>query len=493
MSAGNGSRSAKVRARLNHPIIDTDGHTVELMPVFFDYIKQIGGADMVDRYKSAVARRANNRWMELSEEERRDNRATCPPWWARPAKNTYDRSTASLPRLLHQRMDELGMDFTVLYPTFGLTEPPRIQEEEVRRFACRALNAFHSDIYRDYADRMTPVAVIPVHTPREGIEELEYAVTEQGFKALVISHVERPVPKFAAEHPELAGYATYLDVLGLDSPYDYDPFWAKCVSLKVAVTTHSTGQGWGSRRSVTNYMYNHIGHFGAAGEAMCKAMFFGGVTRRFPNLNFAFLEGGVSWACSLYSDIVGHWKKRNAKAILDLDPARMDRGLMKELIAEHGNERIKSKLDDIMQWFSQPQRHPKVLDDWSLCRAESLEDVRDLFIPYFYFGCEADDPMAAWAFNTKTNPMGARLKAMMSSDIGHWDVTDMKEVVDEAYELVEDRIISEEDFRDFTFTNPASLYADMNPQFFKGTACEAAVDRLMNGGSALKQEHAQAL
>ncbi|MDH3444871.1 MAG: amidohydrolase family protein, partial [Deltaproteobacteria bacterium] len=369
---------------------------------------------------------------------------------------------------------------------------PRIEEKEVRRVACRALNAFHADIFRDYADRMTPVAVIPVHTPQEGIEELEHAVKEQGFKAAVISHVERPVPKFAAEHPEIAAFVNYLDVLGLDSPYDYDPFWAKCMELKVAVTTHSTGQGWGSRRSVTNYMYNHIGHFGAAGEAMCKAMFFGGVTRRFPQLKFAFLEGGVSWACSLYSDIVGHWKKRNAKAVHDLDPASMDRQLMKKFIVDYGNDRIKSRLDDIMDWISQPQRHPKELDDWSLCRAESLEEVRDLFVPNFYFGCEADDPMAAWAFNSKINPMGARLKAMMSSDIGHWDVAEMKEVVEEAYELVENQIISEEDFRDFTFTNPASLYTAMNPEFFKRTACDAAVHGLINGGSGVGQEHASA-
>jgi hypothetical protein len=104
----NGSKSAKVRAKLNHPIIDTDGHTVEFTPVFFDYIKEVGGAGMIERYKKAVGSRSNNRWMELSEEERRYSRATCPPWWARPAKNTVDRATASLPHLLYQRMDELG-------------------------------------------------------------------------------------------------------------------------------------------------------------------------------------------------------------------------------------------------------------------------------------------------------------------------------------------------------------------------------------------------
>ncbi|HVO93436.1 MAG TPA: amidohydrolase family protein [Terriglobales bacterium] len=468
-----------MRGKLNHPVIDTDGHTVELTPVFFDYLGDIGGSTMIERYKKAVASRANNRWMDLSDEERRYNRATCPPWWARPAKNTFDRATASLPRLLHERMDQLGMDFTVLYPTFGLTEPPRIEEEEVRRAACRALNAFHADIYRDYADRMTPVAVIPVHTPLEGIEELEYAVRQQGFKAAVISHVQRPVPKIVKEHPELAASSTYLDLLALDSDYDYDPFWAKCIELKVAVTTHATGQGWGSRRSVSNYMFNHIGHFGAAGEAMCKAIFFGGVTRRFPTLNFAFLEGGVHWACGLYADIVGHWKKRNSKAIHDLDPTRMDRQLLRELIGEYGDDRMTGKVDAIMEWLAQPQRHPENLDDWSACKVEKLEDLRDLFVPHFYFGCEADDPMVAWAFNARTNPMGVKFKAMMSSDIGHWDVTDMNEVVEEAYELVEDGLITEDDFRNYTFANAAGLYAEMNPDFFAGTICEQAVAKLL--------------
>ena len=108
MSA-NDSKSAKVRAKLNHPIIDTDGHTVEFTPVFFDYIKEVGGAGMIERYKKAVGSRSNNRWMELSEEERRYTRVTCPPWWARPAKNTTDRATASLPHLLYQRMDLLRL------------------------------------------------------------------------------------------------------------------------------------------------------------------------------------------------------------------------------------------------------------------------------------------------------------------------------------------------------------------------------------------------
>jgi hypothetical protein len=59
-------------------------------------------------------------------------------------------------------------------------------------------------------------------------------------------------------------------------------------------------------------MYNHIGHFSEAGEAVCKSLFFGGVTRRFPELRIGFLEGGAAWGCRLYADLVGRWKKRGA-------------------------------------------------------------------------------------------------------------------------------------------------------------------------------------
>jgi len=32
-------------------------------------------------------------------------------------------------------------------------------------------------------------------------------------------------------------------------------------------------------------------------------------------LRFAFLEGGMSWARSLYSELIGHWSKRNCAAM----------------------------------------------------------------------------------------------------------------------------------------------------------------------------------
>src|SRR5207248_571720 len=66
------------------------------------------------------------------------------------------------------------------------------------------------------------------------------------------------------------------------------------------------------------------------------------------------------------------------------------------------------------------------LDDFSACRITRKQDWIDLYVAPFYFGCEADDRMNATAFSPH-NPFGAKLNALYSSDIGHFDVIDMRD------------------------------------------------------------------
>ena len=62
--------------------------------------------------------------------------------------------------------------------------------------------------------------------------------------------------------------------------------------------------------------------------------------------------------------------------------------------------------------------------------------------------------------------------------MSHFDVTDMSAVLEEAWELVEHGMITEADFREFTFENAVRLHTAMNPDFFKGTVVEGAVAKL---------------
>jgi predicted TIM-barrel fold metal-dependent hydrolase len=484
MATAQTTKSAAIRAKLSHPIIDSDGHTAEFEPALFDYCRKIGGSHIVDKFKTAPDVPFRFAWYQLSPEERRNRRMPRPHWWVHPTKNTLDRAASSLPRLLRERMDEMGLDYTIIYPSIGMAAL-HAGDEEIRHVACRALNTYHADIFRDCADRMTPVAVIPMYTPQEAIEELEYAVNTLGFKAILMAaQVRRPIKAIASAAPALSRAAFWLDTFGIDSEYDYDPVWAKCVELKVAPTFHSIGVGWGSRTSISNFMYNHIGHFAASAEAICKSLFFGGVTRRFPQLRCAFLEGGVAWASTLFNDLVGHWEKHNVQFVENFDPANLDERLMHELFSKYGDEtlsaeKLANKDDRSQLLWGAREENPADLDEWAHCKIERKDDIRDLFVPRFFFGCEGDDRLAPLAFDGKKHAFRSRLNAIYSSDLGHWDLPDMRDAAAEAYELVEKGFMSEEDFRDFVFVNPVKHKVEMNPDFFKGTVVEGAVKKLV--------------
>ncbi len=464
-------------------MIDGDGHWLEPVPIFLDYLREVGGPSLVRRF---MQKAKEDRWYDMSPQERMDTRLRRPTWWGEPA-NTLDRATAMVPRLMYERLDDFGIDFALIYTSLGLFYIGN-PDEELRRAVARAVNRMNADMFRPYAHRMTPAAVVPVYTPQEAIDEATYAVRELGMKVIMIAnHVRRSIPAYAAQVTDLGQVPHYIDPLALDSPYDYDPFWATCVALKVAVTCHSGSMGWHGRESVNNFTYNHIGHFAAANHAFAKALVLGGVIRRFPSLRFAFLEGGAGWACNLLTDLIGHWEKRHAQAMqAHLQPTNLDLYLLKDLFARYGGKVYEEKMDELLSCPSlvtpyktaqelTEREYKEQLDDFVAAQIASTEELRQQFAAHFYFGCESDDVITAWAFDKHENH---RLNPIFSSDISHFDVTDMTEVLEEAYELVEHALITPGDFREFTFTNAARLHTALNPDFFKGTVVEDAVAQM---------------
>ena len=167
------SRSAAIKAQLDYPVIDTDIHTNEFSPLLEDYIAQYGGSKVVDLFREHLNSNGLNalaaEWYKATPQERQDKRLFRPPFWALPAQNSYDLATVSLPSLLNERLEELGTDYAVLYPNISLF-PINSSNDDLRRTLTRAVNHYHADIYRPYADRLTPVAAIPLHTPEEGLK-----------------------------------------------------------------------------------------------------------------------------------------------------------------------------------------------------------------------------------------------------------------------------------------------------------------------------------
>ena len=469
--------SAQIRAKLSHPLIDGDSHIIEYTPVLMDYIKDAGGEDAVTDFQTNMrGGRSGRGWYQMDPAERQDTRSVRAPWWALPTKNTYDRCTAMLPKLYHERMDDFGLDYAVLYPTTGLAFPS-VPNAEYRQLVCHAYNEYAAAAYAEFGDRMTVAAAIPLHSPEEGIRELEHAHSLGLKVAMIPSFVKRPVPKIARDYPELANEFFYLDNFSIDSEHDYDPFWARCVELGFPVAAHSGGMGFHDRSSISNYMHNHMGHFAAAGEVLAKGLLMGGVTYRNPKLRVALLEGGATNGARLYTDIVGRWNKRNLDSLANLNPANIDLARAQELFGKYGDERTASKLEQLPGTLGVGGHDIPldVRDDFSAMGITKGEDIRDRFIPNFYFGCESDDPLAFTAFNRKANPFGEQVRAIMSFDLGHWDVNDMGHAAAEAYEQLEYELITEEDFRNFAFSFSVQLYAGNNPGFFDGTRIEKEV------------------
>jgi predicted TIM-barrel fold metal-dependent hydrolase len=472
MTTSGRNQARKIHDSLKHPIIDADGHWAEFQPLMREEFRKIGGDTAVEALAVASQRIPNS--LSMSLDERRRRRIGQEAFWFLPTKNTLDRATAMMPRLLYERLDDLGLDFCVVYPTAGLGYY-RMPNDKLRRALCRAYNTFTADQFRPYSDRIIPAAIIPMYTPEEAIEELEFASRQLGLRVVMMgSLIRRPIPWLLEEHPEAARFVEWYDPIAIDSAHDYDPVWEKCRELRISPSFHNSARSILLRNSPSNFCYNHIGHFASASEAMAKAIFLGGVTRRFPELNFAFLEGGAGWACMLFADLIGHWEKRNIRALENTNPARLDQAGLLALAEKYASASVIDAIrrGDGLDDNGNGTGGVPDLDDYSRCRITRKEDFLDLYAKPFYFGCEADDPINAWAFNKKANPLRARLSAFFSSDIGHFDVPDMTEVVPEAYELVEHGLLDDDDFRDFTFENAVRFWGELNPDFFKGTVVE---------------------
>src|SRR5262244_4213659 len=229
MSARKEWHPEKVRSQLTHPVIDGDGHWIEYGPVFAERMRKVAGDKAADGYLASQRRIPDA--LSLSIAERKHRGIAMEGYWGRQSTNTRDRATAMMPRMLYDRLDELGIDFGVIYPTAGLGIA-RIEDDETRRAVVRGFNIVTADYFRSLSDRLTPAAVIPMHTPEEAIEELEFVTTQLGSKVGMFgSGMARPVPSSPQHDPDGTRLAVWYDVLAIDSDHNYDPVWAKCREL----------------------------------------------------------------------------------------------------------------------------------------------------------------------------------------------------------------------------------------------------------------------
>src|SRR5438046_10584550 len=91
----------KLRSRLNHPVIDADGHWIEYAPLMREEFRRIGG-DAAEEALAIASQRIPTS-LRLSLAERRRRRIGPEAFWSSPRENVSGRATAVRPRLLSGR------------------------------------------------------------------------------------------------------------------------------------------------------------------------------------------------------------------------------------------------------------------------------------------------------------------------------------------------------------------------------------------------------
>ena len=168
-----------MRAQLDHPVIDGDGHWLEPVPIFLDYLRQVAGPSVAERFVKKATEHIDRGWYDMTPAERLDRRPTRPTWWGEPA-DTLDRATAMIPALFYERLDDFGIDFCA-----ALHDARPLPHRQPRRGAAprhRARPELHErgDVQARTRTASPRRRWCRCTRPEEAIEEATYAVRELG-------------------------------------------------------------------------------------------------------------------------------------------------------------------------------------------------------------------------------------------------------------------------------------------------------------------------
>lgn len=170
-------------------------------------------------------------------------------------------------------LDDVGIESTVLYPTYGLAYG-KIVSLDYATVACRAYNDWLHDTYMKFDPRFRGMALIPMQDPEAAAQELRRAVTELGFMGAMM-----PSNGLSSMLGNKAYWPIYAEANRLGCCLSvhggaHDRFGMDHMNMYVPV--HALGHPWGLTINCADILYN-------------------GIFDRFPRVRIAFLEGGIAW------------------------------------------------------------------------------------------------------------------------------------------------------------------------------------------------------
>ncbi len=241
--------------RVATKVVDGDGH------IFEDHEGIL--AHMRSPYRE-IAQRRGNLWPPL--DHLHDGRAVETP----PMR---DRRPRVGPEGWLAFLDDVGIEWTVLYPTTALAYG-KIVSLDYAVEVTRAYNDWLHQTYLQFSPRFKGMAIIPMQDPEEAVKELRRAVTELGMLGAMMPSNGLPLPLGSKPYWPIYAEAERLGCSLAIHGGCHDRFGLDHLNMYVPV--HALGHPWGLTINCASVVYN-------------------GIFDRFPGVRLAFLEGGVAW------------------------------------------------------------------------------------------------------------------------------------------------------------------------------------------------------
>jgi uncharacterized protein len=198
-------------------------------------------------------------------------------------------------------MDKEGLDIAVLFPSRGLfvlgLDSRQVAgvdglEGDFAAAIARAYNDWLFDFCQTEPKRMLGAGMVAPHDVDLAVAETRRCVEKLGFKAIFLA-------------PGCVNRRPWHDPV-------YDPLWAECERLNIALTFHGGGQTF-LKPDFSLEVFDKLSHWHVFNQPLgvmtaLTSICAGGVLARFPELRVGLLEGNCGWAPWLLQRIDEHWE-----------------------------------------------------------------------------------------------------------------------------------------------------------------------------------------
>jgi predicted TIM-barrel fold metal-dependent hydrolase len=197
-------------------------------------------------------------------------------------------------------LDKEGIDVQYLYPSF-LLHINSWEDGVLGNGVCHAYNIWLAKVCAQAADRLKGVGLVCLRDPEGATREVKL-IKELGLSAVMINGT--------------AGSKS------LDHA-DHEPFFVEADRLRLPIAVHFSFDQTAMRE-----LFPHLFPYRVLGGILpimagFTSVICSGLMERYPNLRFAFLEGGCSWVASYTERMDDHFEnpRYNARQLISRSPS----------------------------------------------------------------------------------------------------------------------------------------------------------------------------